>query len=95
MRERERETRPVISIKGKERGQTPTLFANTSVWLFTRPSFTIGISSDVLYPVSEQKEVAAYLGGGYGEVESEAGHDGFLLEQDEVGRYIREFLATL
>lgn len=58
-------------------------------------SFTIGISSDVLYPVSEQKEVAAFLQGGYGEVESEAGHDGFLLEQAEVGRFIREFLEMV
>lgn len=49
------------------------------------PVLVIGISSDVLYPVHEQKELAHLIPGGrYAELESENGHDAFLIEFEAI-----------
>jgi homoserine O-acetyltransferase/O-succinyltransferase len=59
------------------------------------PALVLGIESDVLYPLSEQEELAAGLpNGSLKIIESEDGHDGFLLEQDQVARYIIDFMST-
>ena len=54
-----------------------------------------GITSDRLYPLRLQEELAALLPGSTGlrVVESIYGHDGFLLETEAVGELIRETLA--
>ncbi|GMI47251.1 hypothetical protein TrCOL_g10540 [Triparma columacea] len=63
------------------------------------PVCVMGIDSDVLYPIEQQREIYDLLGGGGGrkfiEIKSEAGHDGFLLEQEQVGRGIQEFLDLI
>jgi len=47
----------------------------------TIPALVLGISSDVLYWPSEQQELARLLGNGrYLELESDEGHDAFLIE---------------
>jgi homoserine O-acetyltransferase/O-succinyltransferase len=52
----------------------------------------IGITSDVLFPVAEQKFVAENIAGGkYVEIDSFFGHDGFLIEWEKVTSVIREF----
>jgi homoserine O-acetyltransferase/O-succinyltransferase len=52
----------------------------------------IGITSDILFPVSEQKFVAEYIPGGeYVEIDSFYGHDGFLIEAELVTDVIRKF----
>jgi len=57
------------------------------------PSCVLGIDSDVLYPLSEQEELAANIPNSELKViHSEDGHDGFLLEQDQVARHIHDFL---
>ena len=57
------------------------------------PSCVLGIDSDILYPLSEQEEIAANIPGSELKIiHSEDGHDGFLLEQDQVARHIVEFL---
>ena len=59
-----------------------------------QPALVIGIDSDVLYPVTEQKELAAMLPNGtYSEMHSENGHDGFLIEFDQLSQIITEFLS--
>ncbi len=59
------------------------------------PVLVVGISSDVLYPVHEQKELAALLKNGrYAELVSDNGHDAFLIEfeaiQSLVGSHFTE-----
>lgn len=57
------------------------------------PILVIGIDSDRLYPVSEQKELAQLLPHGkYAEVTSPHGHDAFLIEFDQINHSIIQFL---
>eukprot|EP00978_Attheya_sp_CCMP212_P047323 scaffold421307_cov50-Attheya_sp.AAC.2 len=57
------------------------------------PALVLGIDSDVLYPTHEQTELASlFPNGQFKVINSEAGHDGFLLEQDQVAANITEFL---
>lgn len=52
----------------------------------------IGISSDILFPVEEQKLVAENIPEGkYIEIDSFYGHDGFLIECDKITHIVREF----
>ena len=56
-------------------------------------TIAIGISSDILFPTSEQKWVAAHIPNAvYAEVSSEYGHDGFLIEHEKLTDIIGEFL---
>lgn len=58
------------------------------------PAVVGGITSDRLYPIRLQEELAALLPGcaGLTVIESEYGHDGFLVETDAVGELIRQTL---
>jgi homoserine O-acetyltransferase/O-succinyltransferase len=53
-----------------------------------------GISTDRLYPLAQQEEIARYLPGrpSVAVVESFSGHDGFLLEIEQIGRIVRSAL---
>jgi homoserine O-acetyltransferase/O-succinyltransferase len=52
----------------------------------------IGIKSDILFPVTEQKFVAENVKDGqYSEIDSFFGHDGFLIEAGQVSAVIRKF----
>jgi homoserine O-acetyltransferase len=58
------------------------------------PALVLGIDSDVLYPLYEQEFLAEHLPAGRLEIiHSDDGHDGFLLEQEQVGKHIKEFLS--
>lgn len=59
------------------------------------PAVVGGITSDRLYPLRLQQELADLLPGcrGLNVVESIYGHDGFLIETEAVGQLIRETLA--
>ena len=53
----------------------------------------IGIDSDCLFPVCEQKLIAAAVPGAkYHEITSKFGHDGFLLENDQLTEIIKPLL---
>jgi homoserine O-acetyltransferase len=54
-----------------------------------------GISSDRLYPLKSQWELAKLLGlSEVHVVESRVGHDGFLVEHDAVGAVVRDALSS-
>lgn len=60
------------------------------------PTLIISISSDVLYPVSEQLELAEHIPNAqHHMIYSAEGHDGFLLEHRKVGTLLRGFLAQI
>ena len=54
-----------------------------------------GIASDRLYPLAQQEELARHIPSSRGVdvVESEVGHDGFLLETEQVGEVIAAALG--
>jgi homoserine O-acetyltransferase len=57
----------------------------------------VGISSDFLFPPHQQKEIVRALRAGkksavYREIISPYGHDAFLIEFDQLGYIIEEFL---
>ncbi|MCH2170212.1 homoserine O-acetyltransferase [Myxococcota bacterium] len=64
----------------------------------TSPALVIGVSSDLLFPVWQQRELAEHLGKRgnevtYLEVDSPYGHDTFLIERDRIGGALQRFLA--
>jgi homoserine O-acetyltransferase/O-succinyltransferase len=62
----------------------------------TIPALVMGIDSDVLYPLAEQEFLATHMSNAtFKVIHSEDGHDGFLLEQDQVATHISNFLSQL
>jgi homoserine O-acetyltransferase len=64
---------------------------------FDGPSLVIGVTSDLLFPVWQQREVAHLLEQSgsdvtYVELDAPHGHDTFLVLVDEVGEPLRRFL---
>jgi homoserine O-acetyltransferase len=58
-------------------------------------TLVLGITSDVLFPVSEQRAIADGIpGAAYGELDSSFGHDGFLLETVKITRALEVFYAA-
>ncbi|MDD5361070.1 MAG: homoserine O-acetyltransferase [Ignavibacteria bacterium] len=56
----------------------------------------IGIKSDLLFPVSEQKFIADNIHGAKLKIiDSDYGHDGFLVEHSTIAKTISNFLKTL
>ncbi len=54
----------------------------------------VAVDSDILFPPSEQQFLAKYISGAkYVEVSSLYGHDGFLLEIDQITSALSDFLA--
>lgn len=59
-------------------------------------TLVIGISSDILYPIIEQKYLVQHIPQAqYAEINSRHGHDAFLIEFDQLSSIIRPFLQTL
>jgi homoserine O-acetyltransferase len=59
------------------------------------PVLCVGISSDVLYPTREQKAIAAAIPGAlYREIQSDDGHDAFLIEHGQMASMIRNFFLA-
>lgn len=57
-------------------------------------TLVISISSDILFPPKEQEFIAKQIpDASYQVIDSTYGHDGFLLEFDQIGNTIKEFLA--
>jgi len=58
-------------------------------------TLVLGITSDVLFPLSEQREMTQGIPGAvYGELDSSFGHDGFLLETAKITQSLEVFYAA-
>jgi homoserine O-acetyltransferase len=56
-------------------------------------TLSIGVETDVLYPVQEQKFIADHIpGASYVSIDSLYGHDGFLLEYEKIEKLIGDFI---
>ncbi|MEO0997685.1 MAG: homoserine O-acetyltransferase [Pseudomonadota bacterium] len=61
-----------------------------------QPALVVSVSSDVLYPPREQRELAEALpNADYRVLESPHGHDGFLIDTAELGFMIKDFRSKL
>ncbi|MET0975124.1 MAG: homoserine O-acetyltransferase [Leifsonia sp.] len=77
---------------GRGRGGAPTALRTISAL-----TLVLGISSDRLFPVDGQRTIARYIphtldGDEPVVIESAFGHDGFLIEEDAVGRHLLRLL---
>ena len=80
---------------GRGRGGTARAMSR-----ITAPTLTLGISSDILYPAYQQQTIHALVSNGdprnrYVEIESDEGHDGFLIATLPVGEQIEAFLSQV
>lgn len=76
---------------GRERESTENALSNIQA-----KTLVIGISSDILFPVSEQKFLAAHIPGAQIKIiGSPYGHDGFLTEGKKINKIIKSFLNHL
>ncbi len=76
---------------GFERGAVSDVLA-----AITMPTLCVGIDSDVLYPVHEQKEIAKHIPHAeYAEITSLYGHDAFLIEHEQISKLIQNFFTLL
>ncbi len=59
-------------------------------------TLVIGVSSDILFPTVEQKYLVEHIPGAkYGEIDSIFGHDGFLVEAEQLTDLIRYYYAGI
>ena len=57
-------------------------------------TMAIGIKTDILFPVSEQQTLAELIpGAAFRMIQSDYGHDGFLLESEQIAAVIKEFTS--
>jgi homoserine O-acetyltransferase len=76
---------------GRDRGDVSAALGELQ-----QPALVVGISSDVLYPLHEQEELAAALPAAELFVlDSPHGHDAFLIDMEALDRRIEAFLAGL
>ncbi|HLX92931.1 MAG TPA: homoserine O-acetyltransferase [Puia sp.] len=61
-----------------------------------QPALVMGINSDILCPVEEQRFLSKNLPNAtLVEIDSAYGHDGFLVETEKISRYLGEWLSTM
>jgi homoserine O-acetyltransferase/O-succinyltransferase len=87
---------PVTYVKMTEQMDSHDVTRGRSHDILSRveiPVLVLGIDSDVLYPVVEQEDLARSLSRSELKIiHSVHGHDGFLLEQEQVAAHISDFL---
>jgi len=67
--------------------------ASTVLGSIAQPALLVGITSDILYPVREQRAIASLIPNAiYREIDSSCGHDAFLIEYDQLNAILGWFL---
>ena len=82
-------------VDGKSDEKEPAPFTLSSI---KAPTLVVGVTSDILFPVWQQRELAKLLGKfnssvSYSEIDSPYGHDTFLIELEAIGDPVRHHLA--
>jgi homoserine O-acetyltransferase len=82
-------------VDGQSDEKEPVPFTLSSI---TAPTLVVGVTSDILFPVWQQRELATLLGEvnssvTYSEIDSPYGHDTFLIELEAIGDPVRHHLA--
>ncbi|MCK5125650.1 MAG: homoserine O-acetyltransferase [candidate division Zixibacteria bacterium] len=73
---------------GRERGKITDVLKT-----ITSHTLVISVTSDNLFPVSEQEFIASHISGAiHRTIDSEFGHDGFLIEFNQLREIIKEYL---
>ncbi|MCL2562244.1 MAG: homoserine O-acetyltransferase [Rikenellaceae bacterium] len=73
---------------GRGRGDVERVLATVSC-----PTLVVGITTDIIFPVEEQRFLCDRIHGARLEIlESEFGHDGFLVEHDKLNTIIKPFI---
>ncbi|MFP4566790.1 MAG: homoserine O-acetyltransferase [Spirochaetaceae bacterium] len=73
---------------GRDRGDYPEVLSR-----IRQPALVLSVSSDVLYPAHEQLELARSMPNAeYGVIRSDAGHDGFLIEHEQLVDLLTPFM---
>lgn len=74
---------------GRGRGSVAEALAT-----ITAKTLVVGIDNDILFPTDDQKEIAEHIPNAqYAEIHSDFGHDGFLLEWQQLETVIGEFVG--
>jgi homoserine O-acetyltransferase len=69
---------------------------DAALWSITQPALIVSVNSDVLYPPVEQEELAAHIPHARFEVlESDHGHDAFLIDMDALNQIVADFRARI
>lgn len=72
---------------GRNRGGLDNVLAS-----FSMPTLVVGITTDLIFPPEDMKLLASRLGSAsYREIDSPFGHDGFLVEHEQLRTIIDEF----
>jgi homoserine O-acetyltransferase len=66
--------------------------ASAALAAITAKTLVIGIETDILFPLNEQLFLAQHIPGAkYTAIQSSFGHDGFLLEYEQIEQLVKEF----
>ena len=78
------------NISRKRVGNIETVLSQIRI-----PTMVIGVKSDILFPIQEQQILADYIPAAmYYEIDSVYGHDGFLIETEQLTQHIKHFLQS-
>lgn len=73
---------------GRGRGGIPTALATISI-----PTMVVGLTTDIIFPPDEMRLLASRIPGAvYREIDSPFGHDGFLVEADQLNDILNPFI---
>lgn len=74
----------------------PEKMIHEALGMIEQPTLILGIESDVLFTFSEQEELNRCIPNAtLSKIDSEDGHDGFLLEMEQLNDYLRQFLGSV
>lgn len=60
----------------------------------TAPTIVVGISSDIVFPAAYERRLCAMIPGArYAQIDSDFGHDGFLVEHERLNDILNDFIS--